>query len=66
MKQLLKRGEQLARDMERRRLEQIAAGIRDLGVSVASEGSTLVLTGRKLIRRWLSDPALRFVGRLDR
>nr|WP_315382664.1 hypothetical protein [uncultured Sphingomonas sp.] len=36
------------------------------GVSVAVEGSAVTLSGRGLLRRWLADPALRWLGGLLR
>ncbi|WP_294257315.1 hypothetical protein [uncultured Sphingomonas sp.] len=36
------------------------------GVSVAVEGSAVTLSGRGLWRRWLADPALRWLGGLLR
>ena len=68
MKRLQLRADQLARVQQRRQLERMkqAAGESLVGVSAEVEGNLLVLRGRGLVRRWLADPALRWIGRFDR
>ena len=44
-----------------RRIDELAAAAREFkGVEVAAESARLTLSGRGLLRRWLSDAALRF------
>jgi hypothetical protein len=61
---LLVRAETLARAAQRRRLQQIAAGLRGSGVAVETTADSVVIRGRRLVQRWLSDPLLRFAGRI--
>jgi hypothetical protein len=62
---MLKRGEELARRREQGRISGIARRLRELmsDASVEVEGSSIVVSGRSLARRWLSDPELRFLSR---
>jgi hypothetical protein len=64
MRALERRAQTIARRAERRRLAQIAVAIRARGfvAEVASNG--VIGRGRNLVRTWLSDPLLRFVGRM--
>ena len=60
---LMARGE---RAVEERRARLVAAVMHDVedvrGVAVEVERDGIVLSGRGLRRRWLSDPRLRFAG----
>ncbi|MCX8476961.1 MAG: hypothetical protein MT490_14300 [Sphingomonas sp.] len=61
-----------ARDMGARAAVRVAARLADVagealpGVSVAAEGARVVVSGRGLGRRWLRDPAFRWLGGLLR
>jgi hypothetical protein len=63
MEALIARAGDFARAAQRKRLEQIAASLRDGGMSVELGGESVVLRGRRLVQRWLGDPLLRFAGR---
>lgn len=62
------RVERLARAKQQTRLRSLAESLRSVarGISVEADGTAVVLRGRGLLRRWLSDSALRFSIRLDR
>jgi hypothetical protein len=64
MQQLLERGQAVAARAKGRAIERIAAQIRDelRGVSVETGSGGVVLRGRRLLARWLRDPALRFAA----
>lgn len=64
----VERAEAVARKRQRRRIERILSAIEDRasGVSAEATASTIVLSGRGLVRRWLSDPSLRFTGTLSK
>jgi hypothetical protein len=64
MEDLMNRGEELARDRQRRRLQGIARQMRAiLGSAAVQIDETRVLArGRGMIRRWLLDPRLRFLS----
>lgn len=66
MRVVLNYAEQLARSAQRRALERLgrAWGNQSRGVRVRIENDRLSVEGRRMVRRWLSDPALRFAGRL--
>lgn len=58
------RAERIARNAQRQRVQQIAARFRTIfgaGMVEADEARILV-RGRGLVRRWLTDPGLRFLG----
>jgi hypothetical protein len=64
MRKLLERGEQAARAGQRRAIGEIAARMREqLGGGIVEEQvSAIVIKGRQLMRRWLNEPALRFIA----
>ena len=62
MEKLMARAGELARAARSRRLQQIAARLSEQGLAFESDGESLVLRGRRLAQRWLSDPLLRFVS----
>jgi hypothetical protein len=64
MERLLARAEQIAQAAQANRIEAMAeAAAEELsGVSVFKTATGVVLRGKKLIERWLWDPALRFIG----
>jgi hypothetical protein len=63
MENLLARADGIARAAQRKRLDQIAATIRDQGLGAEAGADSVTLRGRRLARRWLGDPSLRFAGR---
>lgn len=67
METLMARGETAAQRARAGRIEAIAQAVAAQVPGVHTDTSTeeIVLTGRGLLRRWLTDPALRFIGRLD-
>jgi len=64
MNKLLERGEEIARDAQRRSAERVAARLRaELGAgSVQVEAASVIASGRGIMKRWLLDPSLRFLG----
>ena len=60
---LVTRAEMLGKVAVRRRLDQLAAELRLQGVKVKSAADRISFGGRALSRRWISEPALRFIGR---
>lgn len=62
---LLVRAERIARAAQRRRLQQIAAGLRGNGVAVEAGADFVAIRGKRLAQRWLSNPLLRFAGRSE-
>src|SRR5690349_8638529 len=66
MARLLRSAETAAQARRRLAVERIARDLQDLGIRAASDRNQLVLTGKGLARRWLTEPALRFAARLGR
>jgi hypothetical protein len=64
MGELLKRGEDLARAAQVRRVGQIAARLKELvrGVSIQTDEARVIVSGQRLLKRWLIDPQLRFLA----
>jgi hypothetical protein len=64
MGELLKRGEDLARAAQVRRVGQIAARLKELvrGVSIQTDEAQVIVSGQRLLKRWLIDPQLRFLA----
>lgn len=62
MSALIARAESVARAAQRRRLEEISASLRDIGVSAEAGSDSIALRGKQLVQRWLADPMLRFIG----
>lgn len=65
MRRLQERAAEIGRARQRREIARIADALRGRmrGGSVEEGASTVVLTGKRLTRRWLADPALRFIAR---
>lgn len=63
MERLLARANGIARSAQGRRLEQIAATMRDRGLALEVDAESVTVRGRRLAQRWLGDPLLRFAGR---
>lgn len=68
MRRLQERADGLAQQWLARRVEQLESSIREAvpGASIEVERSQIGISGRGLRRRWLSEPALRFVAGLAR
>ena len=63
MARMLRRAEEAAERRQRATVERIAREMRGLGLRAATERGVVVLSGKGVARRWLADPALRFIGR---
>lgn len=63
MEALIRRGEELARAAQRAKIvavaEQLQSQLSDAAVDVAETG--VLVRGRAIGKRWLTDPALRFL-----
>ncbi|HVM38279.1 MAG TPA: hypothetical protein VM265_07830 [Sphingomicrobium sp.] len=68
MRNLLRRAEEIAKAEQRRKVAAIRAEVAERigGVACEVREGSIVLTGKRLLRRWLVDSALRFVARLGR
>ena len=64
MARLTRRAEANARARQRSTIGRLAENLRALGIHVEAGADQIVVSGRGLGRRWLVDPALRFLGRL--
>lgn len=64
LEQLIARGEAAGRRAADDATVRLAERVRDTvpGVSITVEGAGVTLSGRGLWRRWLADPALRWLG----
>lgn len=65
MRNLQQRAERIARARQSREVAMIA-GVMAAELTrarVEAEAERVIITGRGLVRRWLVDPALRFVAR---
>lgn len=64
MERLLKRGDEIARAAARRGVTQVAERLRArFGArAVQVDEARVVLSGRGLVRRWLTEPGLRFLA----
>ena len=62
MKGLMRRGEEIARDAEQAKVAQVAARLAEMLGNASVEGSRVAVSGRGLVRRWLADSRLRFLG----
>ena len=61
----IRAAERVGAEQARRLIEAAERDLSDLlpGARIERGVSELKLSGRRLMRRWLSDPALRFIGR---
>jgi len=61
---LLRRGEQLANERLHAKVEDVAAQLRSIlgRAAVSIDDTRVVISGRGVVKRWLTDPALRFIG----
>ena len=64
MSELIKRGEMLARESQRRRVRELAERLRGAfgRAAVEVEEARVLVRGRGMVKRWLIDPSLRFLG----
>lgn len=64
MSELLKRGEELAREAQVQRVTQVAGRLKELvrGISIETDEARVIVSGRGLLKRWLIDPQLRFLA----
>ena len=62
--ELMRRGEEIARERQRETLTRVAGNLEALlgDGAVEIEDTRVLVRGRGLIRRWLVDPALRFLA----
>jgi hypothetical protein len=61
---MLRRGEQIARAAQRRRVRQVADHLRAVlgSASIEVEEARVLVRGRGIVKRWLIDPSLRFLS----
>ena len=64
MEKLTARGEQLARVAQKQRAQRVAQQLRTIfgSAAVEVEEARVLVRGRGMIKRWLIDPSLRFLG----
>jgi predicted NBD/HSP70 family sugar kinase len=60
---LLSRGEELARDQLQKKVTDVAAQLRAIvgNAAVSVQDARVVISGRGIVKRWLTDPTLRFL-----
>lgn len=63
MERLLRRGELLAAQTQQRQVERVAARLRNLlgDTAVEVQEARVVVRGRGMLKRWLTEPGLRFL-----
>ena len=64
MERLMARGEELAREAEQQQVQLVAQRLRTLfgAAAVEVEGNQVLIGGRGAIKRWLTDPGVRFLA----
>ena len=62
MERLMERGQRIARAAQERRLQEIAATLRERGLAAQVGSESVVFRGRRLVQRWLADPLVRFAA----
>ena len=64
MERLAARGGQLARSAQEQRVQEVAQQLRTIfgSAAVEVEEARVLVRGRGMIKRWLIDPSLRFLG----
>ena len=62
MERLFQRGEELAREAQRRGLQRVAQKLKELlrGAAIEIGEAQVLVSGRGIVKRWLINPALRF------
>ena len=65
MEKLAARGEAIARQAEAGAMGRVASELRGLlcAAAVSIEETRVLVRGKRILERWLQDPALRFLGR---
>ena len=65
MEKLVERGEEIARAAQARAVQSVAQQLGAVlrGASIDVEDAQVLVGGRGIIARWLSDPRLRFLSR---
>jgi hypothetical protein len=65
MANLLKRGDRLAEQLQQQKVEELAQHLRLLfgSAAVEAEEARVLVRSRGIVKRWLIDPSLRFLGR---
>jgi hypothetical protein len=65
MERLMKRGEELAREGQKRALVDLAAQLKSLlkGAAIQVDDARILVTGRAIVARWFFEPRLRFLDR---
>jgi len=66
MEKLMARADAAGRGAQRRLIDQIAAQVRQAGLTAVAGTDSVVCSGRGVARRWLADPLLRFAARTGR
>lgn len=61
---LLQRGERLAREYQRQTVQSVAEQLRGMfgDAAVEVEEQRVLVRGREIMKRWLTEPSLRFLG----
>lgn len=64
MEKLLARGGKLAAAAQQRKIGEVAQQLRTMfgSTAVSVEESQVLVRGKRMIKRWLTDPSLRFLG----
>jgi hypothetical protein len=64
MSELLRRGEALAREQQRQKVQSVAEQLRGMfgSAAIEVEEARVLVRGRGMIKRWLIDPSLRFLS----
>ena len=62
MERLVKRGEEIARTVERSKVREVADRLAGLLGRTEVDGSRVIVSRRGLMRRWLADSRLRFLA----
>jgi hypothetical protein len=64
MTSVLRHGGTIARQVQQRKIMEVAAELKNLlsGASIEIEDARVLVSGRGLSKRWLIDPALRFLA----
>ena len=66
MKKLEERAAAIGRAAQRRKIDEVARTLGDMGIKAKTSPDSVTLSGRYLVRRWLSDSSLRFITGLMR
>ena len=66
MRNLEQRAAEIGRMAQRRKTDEIARALQERGVATERRDYMLFLSSKGLIKRWLSEASLRFVGSLLR